>query len=103
MHRNQDRDPNRVIEATRETVTGSDVIHHPSQNRSLARDQSLRQNLGQGREVNLAVNDREVTKIRCQHCQGRFRGLFFFFSNGKITNLSLAGITVDVENRRVLN
>lgn len=66
-----DRDLNHVTEAVQETAIERNAIRLRNRDLSLVRDQNLHRDPDQDRGVNLAVNDREATIIRCKHCQGR--------------------------------
>lgn len=104
----QDRGLNHVIEAVQGTVTERNAIRRQNRDPNLVRDQNLHQDLGHGRRVNLAVNDRAATIIRYQHCQGKnVMQISPSVNVNSIQNcfvfLFYVGIMVVAENRQASN
>lgn len=73
LDQNQDRDQdlNHITEVTQEIVIVEDIILHRNQYLNLDPELNLNLDLDQDQEVNPDANDLVVSKIKCQHCQGR--------------------------------
>lgn len=67
----RDQDLSHITEVTQEIVIVEDIILHRNQYLNLDPELNLNLDLDQDQEVNPDANDLVVSKIKCQHCQGR--------------------------------